>query len=120
MTPSENLAAADSVPVDYEALRAELGVIYDTYRRSAMNEKYYANRLTHLTNWNRYIEIVLAVGTSTAIAAWAIWTLNSWAKVFWAGFSGVITLLAITKPFLKMPEGSKNTVLFIQGIARST
>lgn len=104
VTPSENLVAADMVPVDYEALRAELGVMYDTYRNAAMNEKYYANRLTHLTNWNRYYEIALAIGTSTAIAAWAIWDINSLAKGFRAVFSAVITLLAIIKPFLKMPE----------------
>jgi hypothetical protein len=105
VTPSENLVPVYIVPVDYEALRAELGVMYDTYRTAAMNEKYYANRLTHLTNWNRYYEIALAIGTSTAIAAWAIWEQNSWARVFWAVFSGLITLLAIIKPFLKMPEG---------------
>jgi hypothetical protein len=53
---------------------------------------------------NRYYEIVLALGTSTAIAGWALWTLNDWTKVTWSVFSGVITLLAISKPFLKMPE----------------
>lgn len=111
MTPPENFpvprtgeVAVDIAPIDYEALRAELGVIYDTYRTAAMNEKYYANRLTHITNRNRIYEIVLAIGTSTAIAAWAIWEQNDWAKIFWAAFSGLITLLAIVKPFLKMPE----------------
>jgi hypothetical protein len=104
VTPTENLVAVESVPPDYEALRAELGVIYDTYRTAAMNEKYYANRLTYLTNLNRYYEIALAIGTSTAIAAWAIWDINSLAKGFRAVFSGAITLLAIIKPFLKMPE----------------
>lgn len=104
MSSPEISVAVDATPVDYEALRAELGVIYDQFRTAAMNEKYYANRLTHLTNWNRYYEIVLAIGTSTAIAAWAIWEQNNWGKVFWAGFSGVVTLLAIIKPFLKLPD----------------
>jgi hypothetical protein len=104
MTPSDNLTSPESARVDNEALRAELNVIYGTYRTSAMNQKYYANRLTHLTRLNRYYEIVLALGTSTAIAGWALWTLNDWTKVTWSVFSGVITLLAISKPFLKMPE----------------
>lgn len=104
MIPPENLALADTVPVDYEALRAELSVMYDAYRNAAMNEKYYANRITHLTNWNRYYEIILAIGTSTAILSWAVWDINSTAKAFRAVFSGLITLLAIIKPFLKMPE----------------
>ena len=102
---TQNVLTTEVAQIDYEALRAELNVIYDTYRNASMHEKYYGNRLTHLTNWNRSYEIVLAIGTSTAIAAWAIWEQNNWAKVFWAIFSGLITLLAITKPFLKMPEG---------------
>ena len=111
MTPPENFPVprtgevrVDMAPVDHETLRAELGVIYDTYRTAAMNEKYYANRLTHIRNWSRYYEIVLAIGTSTAIAAWAIWEQNYWTRIFWAVFSGVISVLAIVKPFLKMPE----------------
>lgn len=103
MTPSNNLIA-DSAPVDHESLRAELNVIYGKYRTSAMNQKYYANRLTHLTRLNRYYEIVLALGTSTAIAGWALWSLNNWTRVTWSIFSGIITLLAVMKPFLKMPE----------------
>jgi hypothetical protein len=78
--------------------------MYNTYRTAAMNEKYYANRLSHLTNWNRYYEIALAIGTSTAIASWAVWEANSTAKTVRAIFSGLITLLAIIKPFLKLPE----------------
>ena len=105
MTPPEEFPSAElGVSVENEALRAELNVMYDTYRTSAMNEKYYANRLTHLTNWNRYYEITLAIGTSTAIASWAIWDINSAAKAFRAVFSGLITLLAIVKPFLRLPE----------------
>lgn len=34
----------------------------------------------------------------------ALWEQNNWTKIFWAVFFGMITLLAIVKPFLKMPE----------------
>jgi hypothetical protein len=52
---------------------------------------------------NLYYEITLAVGTSGTIAAWYIWQ-TPIGKTAWPIFAGVVALMSIIKPFLKLPE----------------
>jgi hypothetical protein len=87
-----------------EQLRAQLNAIYDTYRTALMNEKYYANRLTHLRKWNLTYEIFLALGTSSVIAGWSLWKDTAFGGKFWSVFGGVVAVLVVLKPVLQIPK----------------
>jgi hypothetical protein len=92
-----------------------LNEIYDFYRTVLLNEKYYANRLTQYKRMNLAYEIILAVGTSTAIAGWAIWQESRAGKIFWSGFAGLVTLLAVIKPMLQTPKEIENYTMLFTG-----
>ena len=49
------------------------------------------------------LEVFLAVGTSSAIAAWAIWKTGPGTTI-WAILAGAATLVAIVKPLLQLPN----------------
>jgi len=80
---------------------AQLRLIYDDYRTAKMNCLYYAHRLRFHQRWNRFLEIVLALGTSGTIATWAIWQ-KGMGEYVWTFFAGLVTLLAIIKPILQL------------------
>src|SRR5260370_27215312 len=82
----------------------EFDAIYEAYKQTLLEEKYYANRLTFLRNINTLYEIVIAIGTSTAIAGWAAFQQVPLGKTSWAIFSGVVTVLVILKPILQIPK----------------
>jgi len=83
-----------------DMLISRLKRIYDDYRTALMNTKYYAHRLRTYRRWNLTIECCLAIGTSGAIGAWAIWN-DSIGMHIWAVMTGCVTLLAILKPILQ-------------------
>jgi hypothetical protein len=55
-----------------------------------------------LRNVNLTYEIVLAVGTSSAVAGFSFWQ-EAAGKTIWAAIGGLTTLLAIVKPVLNFP-----------------
>jgi len=64
--------------------------------------------------WNAALEIVIGVGTSSAIGAWAIWKSTSVGENVWAVLAGLATLFAIVKPFLNLSKHvEKYTKLFV-------
>lgn len=75
--------------------------LYDKYRTALLNRKYYGARLVLFQRWNLTMEIVIAVGSSSAIAAWAIWREGSGATT-WAVLTGVAALFAVVKPLLQL------------------
>jgi hypothetical protein len=83
--------------------KGEFDAIYEAYDKSLVSERYYASRLTFYRQINKVYEIVLAIGTSAAIAGWAVFQENP-GKTFWAIFSGIVTILVILKPILQIPQ----------------
>ena len=55
----------------------EFETLYDFYIKALVSQKYYASRLTSSKRLNKIYEIVLALGTSTAIAGWAVFQNSS-------------------------------------------
>lgn len=82
---------------EYEKARA----LNDEYRTVAMNRKYYACRLASIKRLNLALEILIAVGTSGAVAAWTLWKTGPPA-VAWKVLAAVATLLSVIKPFLNL------------------
>lgn len=91
-------------PSDEEKFCAQLEEVYDNYRTSLMNAKYYASRLTSFRIYNRIYEIILALGMSSAIAGWSFFQEWTFGKKAWAIFSGLVTVLAVLKPILQLPS----------------
>lgn len=77
--------------------------IYDDYRTAQMNRDYYACRLETLKTYNRYYEIAIAIGTSTAVAGWHVWQTPA-GKTVWAFFGALVAVLTIVKPILQLAK----------------
>src|SRR5713101_7086005 len=92
--PSATATAPTPTNVITNPPLGEFEAIYDTYKRALRSEKYYASRLTFYRRANKIYEIVLAIGTSAAIAGWTVFQQNP-GRVFWGIFSGVVTVLVI-------------------------
>ncbi len=86
-----------------EELCERLNQLYDLYRTTLLSKKYYGCRLEELRNLNRNMEIAVAVGSSSAIAAWGIWGKNTGGYI-WAFITGIATILATLKPILQLPK----------------
>ena len=78
--------------------------VNNTYRTALMNRKYYGYRLSAVRKWNTALEILIAVGTSSAVGAWAIWKSTSVGANVWAILAGLAVLLAVVKPFLNLSK----------------
>ena len=91
----------------------QLGQLYNLYRSSILNKKYYGARLAAFKRWNMRLEILIAVGTSTAIGTWALWR-GDRGSIAWAIITGFVTVLAIIKPFLQLSRRvEKYSKLFV-------
>lgn len=77
--------------------------IYDDYRTALMTQLYYARRLATLKKYNLWYEILLAFGTSSAIAGWYVLQTGPGKKV-WAFFAGLVAILTTIKPILNLPK----------------
>lgn len=70
--------------------------------KTVLQKRYYnAHQLRLVKRINLYYEVFLAVGTSSAVGAWAILR-NPVVSNFWAVFLGLITLLSVLKPILQL------------------
>ncbi|MDM7999306.1 MAG: hypothetical protein QUS33_04730 [Dehalococcoidia bacterium] len=96
------------------ALYDSVKALNDAYRTALMNRKYYGYRLSRLRTVSRAMDIVIAVGTSSAIAAWAIWKSTSAGENAWAVLAGLATLFAVVKPILNPSKDvDRYTKLFV-------
>lgn len=97
-----------------EALYDCVKIVNNTYRTALMNRRYYGYRLSVVKTWNAILEIVIALGTSSAVGAWAIWKLTSAGENVWAALAGLATVFAVVKPFLNLSKHvEKYSKLFV-------
>src|SRR5262245_21201645 len=85
--------------------REELTLIYDQYRTSLFNVKYFGHVLSQAQKINLLSEILVAIGATTggAIAGWSIWKQELAAPV-WAVIAGAAAVIATIKPIIRLPE----------------
>lgn len=91
------------IPLTNVDLKQKLQHLYNDYRDALYNKKYYGCRLDQCRKWNMGLEILLAVGTSSAIGGWAIFKEETGVKI-WALLSALSTLIAVLKPIINVPE----------------
>lgn len=66
-------------------------------------QKYYAHRLAHFKRLETTFEIMLVLGTSGTIGAWAIWKTGVGQHV-WSLLAAVAVLLGLLKPFFQVAK----------------
>lgn len=81
------------------AVERLLGQIYDHYRDTLLNRKYYALRLTRIRRQSRAIEIVLALAAPGAVGGWAIWHTPAGEQV-WSVVAAVVIIVTVVKPLM--------------------
>ncbi len=88
---------------EVDALRVQLKYIYNSYRTSLLNKKYYGEKLSTQMRNNFWMEIAIAIGAtgSSGIAGLAIWgTITG--KWTWLGISSLAAVLSVIKPVLQL------------------
>ncbi len=73
--------------------------IYDHYRDTLLNRKYYALRLTRIRRQSRAIEIVLALAAPGAVGGWAIWHTPGGERV-WSVVAAAVIIVTVMKPLM--------------------
>lgn len=78
--------------------------VYDLYRESRFSVLYYSEKLNRFKGLNSFIEIVLAITTSSSAVA-VLWLWNtSLGQEIWKYVLVVSAILAIIKPAIKLTE----------------
>jgi hypothetical protein len=78
--------------------------IYDDHRTAVFNSKYFETKVSHVKTGAMYLDILIAVGTSTTgIAGWALWNEPGF-KIVWIALAGLAGTLAVVKPVLKLDD----------------
>ena len=77
--------------------------INDLYRTAALNRFYYAARLQRARRWTTASDLIVAAGSSTAIAAWTLWQDND-GRIVWQGIGGAAAIVGVLKPVLGLND----------------
>jgi len=102
MSTSTSLASVTGSPRDdREITIGKLRRIYDLYRTSLLNRLYSCHRLAVYRKWNKIVEVLLAVGTCSALGGLAVFKTGTGATV-WAVIAAVAVLCNILKPILQL------------------
>jgi hypothetical protein len=92
-----------------ESVKTQLRYIYNSYRTSLLNRKYYGHRLTVFQSYNTVAEIFIAIGAagSGGVAGLAIWG-SITGQYAWLSISGIATVLGVIKPVLHFGRQIEN------------
>jgi hypothetical protein len=77
--------------------------VYDELRTVSLNEKYYSKRIVYFERINFWLEIIIAVSASSAIAKFTIFRTET-GSIIWSLIAGIAVILAVIKPFMKLTD----------------
>lgn len=78
--------------------------VYDLYRDARLSVLYYSERLNWYKGLNTFIEIILAITTSSSAVA-ALWLWNTqFGQEIWKYVLVISAILAVVKPVIKLTE----------------
>ena len=95
--------AASATIYDYTPLQARIVELYDCYRTSLMNAKYYARRLDRWKLASTISDGVVAISASGSFGSMAFWKQGVGANTFTVLLS-IATLLSVLRPVLRIPD----------------
>jgi hypothetical protein len=85
-------------------LRDAADDLYDVFREARLNVKYYGEWLAFYQRWNLYIQVALAVGTSSTLLSLPLFS-YAWIGPILTGTLTVVTaVLGVTNPILNIPK----------------
>lgn len=88
---------------DPDVVDASLRIIYDFYRTSLLNAKYFGLRLRQANLLYVSSEWVILAGSATSgVSGWAIWTYGFASKDAWLIIAAISTLISASKPILQL------------------
>jgi hypothetical protein len=81
--------------------RERLKSLYDDMRTALLNRKYYGCRLVVVKRRVLRLDVVVAIGSSSTVAGWAIWKgeIGSW---WWGLIAGLAAVVAVVRPILQL------------------
>ena len=83
--------------------------LYNSYRTTKLNVKYYSNRISVYENLNIAFEIVIAItAPGGAISALWFWDTN-WGTILWKLLLAIASIASLIKPFLNLTNKIKIT-----------
>ena len=83
---------------------SELGrLIWKSLLDADMNYRYFGRCAARYQRWDLGLKIFLAAATSATVSSWAVWNLSG-LSVAWKLLTGVSALVALSLPFINMPE----------------
>src|SRR5688572_12095384 len=88
---------------DRALLRRRLHQLYDEYRTAILNRKYYGHRLKIAKRQELVADLIVAIGTSSAVAGWTFWQTPRIATV-WSVIGAAAALAAILKTALPLAQ----------------
>jgi len=108
ISPEAN-AAPSSAPTAGKTLSTDsttalLDEIYDMYRMAALNKNYYGEMLARYQLRNTWLEIAIAIGTTSSGVSGGLALLNKseYGNLVWGVVTAISSLLAIAKPILQL------------------
>lgn len=80
--------------------------LYDRIRSTRLSCKYYGRRLRRLERHNFWLEVILGVSASTAVASSVVWK-TAVGQGVWQALTFVAALVAVVKPMLHLTKKMK-------------
>ena len=77
--------------------------VYDQYRTARLNVYYRESQLSRLQSRNFYIELVLALSTSSVVAGLWLWE-AAIGGIIWKALATLAAILAVVKPLVKLSD----------------
>lgn len=90
-------------PIGGATFQEQLHDLYNDLRKALYNREYYGRRLKTVRRWNLALEIIVALGSSGAIATWVFWKKGIGPDV-WATIAAISTIIAILKPIFNLSK----------------
>jgi hypothetical protein len=98
--------------VDSANSKNKLLRIYDNYRTSLLNVKYYGYKLKWAERINLFCELAIAMSSASGVSAWVIWEKGAGVHI-WSILAATGALSAAVKPILPLTKNiSKNSQLY--------
>lgn len=85
------------------SIQPGLARIYDRYRTSLLNVKYYGYKLIWAQRVNLWMELVIAISACGGVSGWAIWGQEAGHQV-WSFIAGTAAILAAIKPIVPLTK----------------
>jgi hypothetical protein len=107
--PSPSTSGPENAPASRldPKLPANLMRVYEAYRTSLMNMKYYGWKLKVAKRINTSVELLIALAAASSVSGWTIWSTVTGGAI-WSVIGAIAAVLAAAKPFFPLTDNISN------------